>query len=392
MLRILSFSIPFAALHACINGYFYGKKKASVPALTQLLEQLARVGCVFLVTGADLSEGRTPSINAAVLGLTVGELLSMLIALICLYIHLYPDASVLSLQNICPSSAVYRDLLGMALPLTANRIVLNILQSIEAVSIPQKLLLYGYDTTTALSVYGVLTGMAMPMIFFPNALTSSVAVLLLPTISENHAKGDREAVWNDTLRTVKYCSLMGFLCLCGFLFLGDWMGTELFHSELGRAFHRDAGIHLSFFVSGYHALQHFAGAGNGGADLFLQCGLSADPSGLCIFRHSTDRHAGISVGNSGKSAGAGRNLFFLSVPFLPPKHSFLNLSHKNTSLSNLCRADGGVLFRKYRSPVLILIVILIVENTLQLIHEGIHILEFSVDRSKSHISDRIQIL
>ena len=114
----------------------------------------------------------------------------MLIALICLYIHLYPDASVLSLQNICPSSAVYRDLLGMALPLTANRIVLNILQSIEAVSIPQKLLLYGYDTTTALSVYGVLTGMAMPMIFFPNALTSSVAVLLLPTISENHAKGE----------------------------------------------------------------------------------------------------------------------------------------------------------------------------------------------------------
>ena len=68
----------------------------------------------------------------------------------------------------------------------------DILQSIEAVSIPQKLLLYGYDTTTALSVYGVLTGMAMPMIFFPNALTGSVAVLLLPTISENHAKGDRE--------------------------------------------------------------------------------------------------------------------------------------------------------------------------------------------------------
>lgn len=236
MLRILSFSVPFAALHACINGYFYGKKKASVPALTQLLEQLARVGCVFLVTGADLAEGRTPSINAAVLGLTVGEIFSMLIALVCLYIHLYPDSSILSLQNICPSVPVYRDLLGMALPLTANRIVLNILQSIEAVSIPRKLLLYGYDTTTALSVYGVLTGMAMPMIFFPNALTSSVAVLLLPTISENHAKGDRGAVINATLRTVKYCSLMGACCLCGFLFLGDWMGTELFHSELAGHF------------------------------------------------------------------------------------------------------------------------------------------------------------
>ena len=235
-LPVMGISVPFAAFHACINGYFYGKKKASVPALTQLLEQLARVSCVFLVTGADLAEGRTPSINAAVLGLTVGEIFSMLIALVCLYIHLYPDSSILSLQNICPSVPVYRDLLGMALPLTANRIVLNILQSIEAVSIPRKLLLYGYDTTTALSVYGVLTGMAMPMIFFPNALTSSVAVLLLPTISENHAKGDRGAVINATLRTVKYCSLMGACCLCGFLFLGDWMGTELFHSELAGHF------------------------------------------------------------------------------------------------------------------------------------------------------------
>ena len=112
MLRILSFSVPFAALHACINGYFYGKKKASVPALTQLLEQLARVGCVFLVTGADLAEGRTPSINAAVLGLTVGEIFSMLIALVCLYIHLYPDNRILSLPNICPSVPVYRDLLA----------------------------------------------------------------------------------------------------------------------------------------------------------------------------------------------------------------------------------------------------------------------------------------
>lgn len=236
MLRILSFSIPFAALHACINGYFYGKKRASVPAVTQLLEQFARVGCVFLIAGADLAKGRTPSISVAVLGLTAGEILSMLVSLICLYLDLNQYVSGSSLSDFLPSSSVYTDLLGMALPLTANRIVLNILQSIEAVSIPQKLLLYGYDTTTALSVYGVLTGMAMPMIFFPNALTSSVAVLLLPMISENHAKGNCDAVWHDTLRTVKYCSLMGFFCLCCFLFLGRFMGTVLFHSELAGHF------------------------------------------------------------------------------------------------------------------------------------------------------------
>ena len=38
-------------------------------------------------------------------------------------------------------------------------------------SIPGMLQAYGYDSATALSVYGVLTGMALPLIFFPNALT-----------------------------------------------------------------------------------------------------------------------------------------------------------------------------------------------------------------------------
>ena len=44
MLRILSFSVPLSAVHSCINGYFYGIKKAGIPAGAQLLEQIVRVG------------------------------------------------------------------------------------------------------------------------------------------------------------------------------------------------------------------------------------------------------------------------------------------------------------------------------------------------------------
>ena len=124
----------------------------------------------------------------------------------------------------------------MALPLTANRIVLNLLQSVESVSIPAKLRVYGYDTSTALSVYGVLTGMAMPLIFFPNALTCSVAVLLLPIISENNALGNRDAVKKAITRTMKYCGLLGCVCMCGFGLLGNFLGILLFHSELAGHF------------------------------------------------------------------------------------------------------------------------------------------------------------
>lgn len=230
MMRILSFSVPFSAVHACINGYFYGIKKAGIPAGSQLLEQMVRVGCVYIISAHYLSVGKTPSIGVAVAGLTVGEFFSMLMTIMAIRSPLYTGGQPASMGGL------YRKLLFMALPLTANRIVLNLLQSVESVSIPARLKAYGYDNVTALSVYGVFTGMAMPFIFFPNALTSSVAVLLLPVISENYALGNMKAVREATLRTVKYCGLMGACCMAGFVFLGNWIGTTLFDSPLAGYF------------------------------------------------------------------------------------------------------------------------------------------------------------
>ncbi len=240
MLRILAFSIPLSAVHACINGYFYGIRHAGIPAASQLLEQLVRVGCVYAFSARYLSTGKPLSISIAVLGLTIGEFASMGLALISILLWCrrnnrltYPAPRALPLIR---QRSLYGALLSMALPLTANRIVLNFLQSIESVSIPQSLRAYGYDNATALSVYGVLTGMAMPFIFFPNALTSSVSILLLPTISESYALGNLNAVRSAIVRTVKYCGLMGLCCMFGFVIFGNELGSRLFNSPLAGYF------------------------------------------------------------------------------------------------------------------------------------------------------------
>lgn len=235
MLRILAFSIPFSSIHACINGYFYGCKKAGVPAATQLIEQITRVACVYIMSAGALAEGRAPSINVAVYGLAIGELVSLLAAILPAYCYYAKNVHSQKQFSISP---IYRNIFLMALPLTANRIVLNILQSIESISIPARLRLYGYDGTTALSVYGVLTGMAMPFIFFPNALTNSISVLLLPMISENYALGDIKAVKKATFRTIRYCFILGFFFLSIFALFGNWAGTTLFDSPLAGYFIR----------------------------------------------------------------------------------------------------------------------------------------------------------
>ncbi len=234
LIRLLAFTVPFSAAHACINGYFHGIKKAIVPASTQLLEQFFRVGSVALLSAFLTKSGDTPDLKVAVLGLIIGEIAGFFGALIILIRKRADEAS--RDVTYTSSSVTYKALLSMIVPLSANRVFLNALQSVEAVSLPSCLRAYGYDNATALSMYGVLTGMAFPLIFFPNALTSSVSMMLLPVISENMALGKKAEVRKAVIQTIQYCSVLGFFCMAFFLFFGRLIGEKVFHSDLAGYF------------------------------------------------------------------------------------------------------------------------------------------------------------
>lgn len=251
MLRILALSLPLGAVHACINGYFYGIKKAQVPAAAQLIEQLCRVGSVFIITTITTGQGAIPTINVAVLGLVIGEGISMIFTIIAAYkrfTFLFINSTVDKLhgnricqytQDIFKESSlrtVLRSLLSLAIPLSLNRVVINFLQSIEAIYIPNKLLSYGYDTKTALSVYGVLTGMAMPLIMFPGALTNSVSVLLLPLVAEADETGNELLIKKAINKTIRYSALLGVSCMIIFLISGKPVGNFIFNSPLAGHF------------------------------------------------------------------------------------------------------------------------------------------------------------
>ena len=61
LLRLMTFSLPFACIHSCINGYYFGKKKAAIPSVSQLLEQLVRVAGVWLLIQILTEQGNLPS-------------------------------------------------------------------------------------------------------------------------------------------------------------------------------------------------------------------------------------------------------------------------------------------------------------------------------------------
>ncbi len=240
LIRIFALSIPFCSVHSLINGYFYGIKRAGIPALTQILEQIARVGSVFVICGYLQSHGQVPEIGCAVIGLTIGECFSMFISLVAVYLRFYRlTACPISPSLLAKAVSVRKMALRifmLSTPLVASRLAVNMLQSIEAVSIPSCLVKHGFSHAQALSVYGVLTGMALPLIMFPSALINSACVLLLPVISEADESGNGKTIRNVVRRSVLYCTLFGTLCTIGFLLCGEYAGMLLYKSKMAGSF------------------------------------------------------------------------------------------------------------------------------------------------------------
>ena len=254
LLPMMALAVPCSAVHACINGYYYGLRKTKVPAFTQLMEQAVRIGAVFLVADIMVEKGIPITVQLAVFGHLIGEAASTLFSMVAF--SLFPPDGIQPSAGPEPRCAGYTAddtgqssplsgfrsfaagfrsaapaLMALALPLMGNRLVLNLLSSAEAILIPNRLLASGLSSSEAYSVYGVLTGMAMPFIFFPSAITNSMAVLLLPAVAEAQSVGNRRRISSAVTMSLRYSLYMGIFCIGIFTRFGDDLGTGVFHDS-----------------------------------------------------------------------------------------------------------------------------------------------------------------
>jgi stage V sporulation protein B len=83
-------------------------------------------------------------------------------------------------------------------------------------------------SNNALSQFGMIKGMALPILFFPSAILNSVSTLLIPEISEAVARNRPSIVRDCTKKIIKFTSLTGFLFGAIFLFCGEKIGILIY--------------------------------------------------------------------------------------------------------------------------------------------------------------------
>lgn len=227
LVQMLSFSILPASVHSCINGYYYGLRKTVVPAVTQLLEQTARIGTCYMIYIVLSGDNKVFSPVHSICGLVAGEIAATLFSVATLH------------KDFCEFSISYQRLKEaskkMALffiPLSLNYILISVSSSIENLLLPKTLRIYGLSSSEALDIFGTLTGLALPVLLFPGVLCSCACVLLLPSISEANAAGKCSRVSSTISKSVIFGLCFGLTFTAIFYFMSDFIGGFLFSSKM----------------------------------------------------------------------------------------------------------------------------------------------------------------
>lgn len=214
-------AVFFSCLMSVFRGYFQGHQQMMPTAVSQVIEQLFRVTAVLILAFMLFPRGLEFAAAGATFGAVVGGLAGLLV-LIIFYLKFKssPQQSGSHLLYSGISSVeLAKDVIKLAIPISFGAVVLPLVQVLDAIIVPGRLMALNYTTSHATELYGQLSGMAAVLISLPTIFTISIATSLVPAISEALAQKDRQLLNNRINYGMRAGMIISLPCAAGLYIL-----------------------------------------------------------------------------------------------------------------------------------------------------------------------------
>ena len=219
--QVLAPTVFFVTLLASSRGYLQGWQRMTPTAVSQIVEQIFRVITMILLADLFLPWGLDYAAAGASLGAFAGAVTGLIVLV---YFHWKLDRDIerdygkelapppgeqpLSWQR------VMRRIFMLSLPVSASSLMLPVVSNLDLMIVPQRLEVAGYSINEATELFGYLTGMAVPLVNLSTILTASMAMSIVPIISEARALKDMSRVYTQTAASVR---ISNFVCFPAFV-------------------------------------------------------------------------------------------------------------------------------------------------------------------------------
>ena len=231
-LRLSALSMPCISLCSSMSGYFTACGRVWKPTLVHLIEQLSGIALVAFFLG------RVPAgdIEKCCAAVTLGRVAADVLSLVLMALVYLLDRRGRYAKAGAGEKLTLR-MLHIAVPLALSAYARSALTTVQHLLVPRGLKAAGYSANSALSGYGTIQGMVLPVIFFPSCILSAAAELIVPELTAAQVQRDGKAI-RRTAKELLHLSLLFSLAVGLFLFVcADALGILVYGS-------RDAGHYI----------------------------------------------------------------------------------------------------------------------------------------------------
>ena len=205
-------------LCAVYSGWFCGKQDMRTPALNECAEQTVRcLLCAALLIGL---QGSAVAVTAALPGI------AEIAAGLCVWQLFRRSAPRLPRMKADP--ALRTQVMRLCAPTTASRLFQTALRALNAVVLPVCLRRSGLTQAAATSQFGMLGGMAMPLLMLPGVVTGAICTVAAPAVARQEK--DPRALRRTMRRLLLSGAGVGLgaalLLYCGAGFISTRLYTE----------------------------------------------------------------------------------------------------------------------------------------------------------------------
>lgn len=215
------------------RGYFQGLQNMTPTALSQIIGQLAKLIAGLSLAALLMPKGPVYAASGALLGVSLSEALSLIYMAVA-YRRGARRALPVKSGSLAGKSnkELLRSLLMLAVPLTVGGAIMPLINTLDAYLVTWCLKLCNYSETQINSMYGVLSGMVVPLANMPTALSLALSASLVPAISRARAKKNGREISRTASLGLKTALLIGLPACVGLILLARPV-LELLYSTSG---------------------------------------------------------------------------------------------------------------------------------------------------------------
>lgn len=224
-------ALIFSSAYATIRGNLWGRQKYVATCSAELFEQVVRIiVCVILLSG--IFPNITGEISA-----------SLSLSIACVFSCIFVLIVYLKSGGKFKKNKMYKDVLQTSTPITCIRLASSLIQPIISLVIPIRLMVAGYTQSQAVSLFGVATGMTMPLLFIPMTIIGSLSYALVPDLSSANAKGDTKYIQQRVESSIIFSLFIAFFIIPLFCGVGQKIGIFFFdNAECGILLEKSAWV------------------------------------------------------------------------------------------------------------------------------------------------------